>query len=120
MNEKRKKLLWIGSSLRDLRTFPNEVKGEVGYALYAAECGGKHKNAKPLKGFKGSGVLEVIEDYQGDTYRAVYTVKLAGYVYVLHCFRKKSKKGISTLKHDLDLIKTRFQDAITDYQQREE
>jgi phage-related protein len=73
-------------------------------SLYLAQCGEKHPSAKPLKGFKGAGVLEVVEDFDGDTYRAVYTLKLAGVVYVLHAFQKKSKKGIATPKQDVELI----------------
>lgn len=89
---------WVGSSLKDLKEFSEDVQQVMGYALYLAQCGEKHPLAKPLKGFKGAGVLEVIEDFNGDTYRAVYTVKLAGVVYVLHVFQKKSKQGIATPK----------------------
>lgn len=106
-----KPVVWIGSSLDDLREFPEEVRGEVGYALYLAQLGSKHPSAKPVKGFKGAGVLEIVEDFDGDTYRAVYTVKLAGVVYVLHAFQKKSKQGIATPKQDIDLIKERFKRA---------
>ncbi len=102
---------WVGSSLDDLREFPEEVQQVMGYALYLAQCGEKHNCAKPLKGFKGAGVLEVVEDFDGDTYRAVYTVKLAGVVYVLHSFQKKSKHGIATPKQDMDLIKGRLKQA---------
>ncbi len=94
--------------LEDLKEFPEEVRGEVGYALYLAQTGSRHPNAKPLKGFGGARVLEIVEDYAGDTYRAVYTVKLAGIVYVLHAFQKKSKQGIATPKRDIDLIKERL------------
>lgn len=104
-------LFWIGGSLNDLREFPDEVMRIMGYALDVAQRGGKHPNSKPLKGFGGAGVLEVVEDHGGDTYRAVYTVKLAGAVYVLHVFQKKSKRGISTPKQDLDLIKARLKQA---------
>ena len=82
---------WIGSSLDDLKEFPDEVQQVVGYALYIAQCGDKHPSVKPLKGFKGAGVVEVVEDFDGDTYRAVYTIKFADVVYVLHSFQKKSK-----------------------------
>jgi phage-related protein len=92
-----KPLVWIGSSLKDLRKFPEEVKDAFGYALYEAQCGLKPLAAKPLSGFGGAGVLEFIEDFQTDTYRAVYTVRFEGVVYVLHAFQKKSKKGIKTL-----------------------
>ena len=99
--EKINQLEWISSALADLKKFPTDVKETFGYALYLAECGEKHKDAKPLKGFHGSSVVEVVEDYVGDTYRAIYTVKLKGYVYILHCFKKKSKKGIKNPKHDM-------------------
>ncbi|MBW4500422.1 MAG: type II toxin-antitoxin system RelE/ParE family toxin [Scytonema hyalinum WJT4-NPBG1] len=102
---------WVGSSLDDLREFPEEVQQVMGYALYLAQCGEKHNCAKPLKGFKGAGVLEVVEDFDGDTYRAVYTVKLQGVVYVLHAFEKKSKHGIATPKQDIELIEARFKRA---------
>ena len=83
----------------------------IGYALYLAQCGEKHPLAKPLKGFKRAGVIEVVENFDGDTYRAVYTVKLAGVVYVLHAFQKKSKKGIATPKQDIELIEARLKRA---------
>ncbi|TBV04154.1 addiction module toxin RelE [Pseudomonas dryadis] len=90
---------------------PDEVQDIFGFALHLAQEGHKHSQAKPMKGFSGAGVLEVVEDYDGDTYRAVYTVKLGAVVYALHCFQKKSTKGIETPKHDLDLIKSRLRDA---------
>jgi len=83
----------------------------MGYTLYLAQQGEKHGNAKPLKGFGGAKTLEIVEDHNTNTYRAVYTVKFEGVVYVLHCFQKKSKKGITTPKHDIDLIKQRLKDA---------
>jgi phage-related protein len=112
-----KPLTWIGSSLDDLKDFPDEVKGEMGYGLYLAQTGMKHDAAKPLKGFKGAGVLEIVEDFDGDTYRAVYTVKFAGIVYVLHAFQKKSKQGIATSKQDIELIEARLKRAKEHYQQ---
>ena len=84
----------------------------MGYALYLAQIGDKHPSAKPLKGYVGAGVLEIVDNYDGDTYRTVYKVKLAGVVYVLHAFQKKSKKGIATPKKDIDLIKKRLKLAI--------
>lgn len=87
---------------------PSDVQGVVGYALHQAQAGKKHSQVKPLKGFGSAGVLEVIEDYQSDTYRAVYTVKFQDAVYVLHCFQKKSSKGIATPKPDLDKIRERL------------
>ncbi len=90
----------------------------MGYALHFAQAGDKHPSAKPLKGFRGAGVLEVVEDYDGNTYRAVYTVRLAGGVYVLHAFQKKSKKGTVTPKRELDLIRTRLKLAEEDYRKK--
>ncbi len=98
--------------------FPEEVRQVVGYALYLAQCGDKHPSAKPLKGFKGAGVLEIVEDFDGDTYRAVYTLKLAGVIYVLQAFQKKSKKGLATPKQDLDLIESRLKRAKEHYANR--
>jgi phage-related protein len=103
-----KQLDWIGSSYKDLIEMPSEVQKVVGYALYLAQVGEKYDDAKPLKGFKGAGVLEIVDDFQGDTYRAVYTVKLEFAVYVLHVFQKKSKSGIATPKQDIDLIEKRL------------
>ena len=111
MSKSEKPLVWIGSSKRDLIAFPSEVKDVFGYALHQAQHGERHLDAKPLKGFGGAKILEVIDDYQRDTYRAVYTVKFEGYVYVLHCFQKKSKKGIATPKPDMDKIQARLRDA---------
>ena len=105
---------WMASSLADLRDFPAEVQDDIGYALYEAQTGAKSSKAKPLKGFKGAGVLEIVETHDGGAYRAVYTVKLAAAVYVLHVFQKKSKRGIATPKHDMDLIEKRLQLAIAD------
>jgi phage-related protein len=103
-----KPLLWVGTSREDLKAFPEEVRQVMGYALFQAQLGGKHPDAKPLKGFGGAGVLEVVDDFDGDAFRAVYTVKLAGAVYVLHAFQKKSKKGIKTSKSDLEKVKARL------------
>ncbi|MGE6763483.1 type II toxin-antitoxin system RelE/ParE family toxin [Corallococcus interemptor] len=94
-----------------MKSFPEEVRGVMGYALHLAQTGGKHPDAKPLKGFKGAGVLEVVEDFDGDTFRAVYTVKLKGVLYVLHAFQKKSRKGVKTSKQDIDLVKLRLKAA---------
>ena len=106
-----KPLVWIGSAKADLRAFPEEVKDSIGFALYVAQQGGKHPDAKPLRGFSGAGVLEIVEDHRADTYRAVYTVRLAGRVYVLHAFQKKSKAGIQTPKAEINLIKSRLKRA---------
>ena len=88
-----KPVFWVASSRKDLKRFPKGVRQTVGQALFDAQTGGKHPDAKPLKGFHGAGVLEVVEDDDGSTYRAIYTVKFTGIVYVLHAFRKKSKSG---------------------------
>jgi len=106
-----KPLIWIGSSREDLKTFPEEVRLAMGYALYLAQTGGKHPDAKPLKGFGGAGVLEVVEDFKGNAYRAMYTLKLEGAVYVLHAFQKKSRKGIQTSQADIELVKRRLSRA---------
>ena len=107
-----KPLYWVGSSLKDLRDSPEEVKDGIGYALELVQKGEKPANAKPLKGFGGAIVLEIVEDFDGDTWRAVYAVAIASSVYVLHVFKKKSKRGIATPKQELDLIKRRLRDAL--------
>src|SRR5215475_16110833 len=106
-----KPLEWIGRSLDDLREFPRQVQREIGTALTVAQYGGKHPAVKPLHGFGGASVLEVVEDYDGDTYRAVYTVRFAEVLYVLHCFQKKSTRGIKTSQGDIELIKARLRVA---------
>ena len=106
-----KPVIWVGTSLKDLREFPAPVQDHMGYALYVAQRGGKHQDAKALSGFGGAGVLEVIKDYRGDTFRAVYTLKYAGTVYVLHAFQKKSKSGRQTPRRDIELIKQRLREA---------
>ena len=116
-NEGALKLLnFVGSSREDLREFPDEVKQDIGYALFEAQQGQKSEAAKPLKGFGGAGVLEIIERFDGDTYRAIYTVKFREAIYVLHCFQKKAKSGIKTPQQDLDLIRQRLRSAEEDYQ----
>jgi phage-related protein len=106
-----KPLMWVAGSKRDLQAMPNEVQDVFGYALHLAQTGSKHDQAKPLRGQGSAAVLEVVEDWHGDTYRAVYTVKLSAAVYVLHCFQKKATKGIATPKPDLDLIAARLKAA---------
>lgn len=108
-----KRLFWVAGSKRDLMSMPDEVQDVFGYALHLAQSGSKHAQAKPLRGQGSAAVLEVVEDWQGDTYRAVYTVKFSAAVYVLHCFQKKATKGIATPKPDLDLIATRLKTAET-------
>lgn len=90
----------------------------MGFALYMAQIGRMHGSAKPLKGFGGAGVVEIVDDHQGDTYRAVYTVKFDSAVYVLHAFQKKSKKGIKTPQEEIELIKRRLKAAEIDYKSR--
>lgn len=106
-----KPVVWIGSTKADLSAFPEEVKDAIGYALYVAQQGGKHGHTKPLRGFGSAGILEIVEDHDGGTYRAVYTVRLACRVYALHAFQKKSKSGRKTPKAEIELIKLRFKRA---------
>jgi phage-related protein len=106
-----KPLYWVGSSKRDLLSMPDPVVDGFGYALYLAQAGKKHDQAKPLKGFGSAGVLEIVEDSDRSTYRAVYTVEFSGMVFVLHAFQKKSKRGMATPKADLDLIRERLKVA---------
>lgn len=106
-----KPVFWIGSSRKDVRKFPRKVRQTFGQALFDAQTGGKHPDVKPLKGFGGAGVLEVVEDDDGSTYRAVYTVKLAGVVYVLHAYQKKSKAGAKTPAEDIDKVTRRLKGA---------
>jgi phage-related protein len=101
-------LRFIGTAHDDLRSFPAPVQDEVGYALYLAQIGDKSPIAKPLRGFRGAGVLEVVSAHDGDTYRAVYTVRLTHAVYVLHCFQKKSTQGITTAQRDRDAVARRL------------
>jgi phage-related protein len=107
-----KPLYWVGSSKKDLLEMPGEVQDAFGYALYLAQAGGKSEHAKPLRGFGSAGILEVVEDWHGDTYRAVYTVRIAEVVYVLHCFQKKSRKGIATPRPDVEKIRERLKAAV--------
>ena len=104
-------LIWIGGSRKDLRAMPRAVQREFGFALHLAQTGRMHASAKVLRGFGSAGVLEVVENFATDTYRAVYSVRFANAVYVLHCFKKKSVKGIETPKPDMDLIHKRLDDA---------
>ena len=106
-----KPLYWLGSSKRDLQALPDDVVQVFGYALYLAQIGKKHEQVKPLKGFGSAGVLEVVEDWKGGTYRAAYTVRFAGAVFVLHVFQKRSKRGIATPTVDTNLIHQRLKAA---------
>ena len=110
---------WVGSSLKDLKSFPSEVKAEVGHALYVAQQGDTDPAAKPLKGFGGVSVMEIVAPFDGNTWPAVHTVRLRGFVFVLHTFQKKSKSGIATPKKDIDLIQQRLAAAERDYRERQ-
>ena len=110
-----KPCIFIGTSREDLKRFPASVRGEIGHALREAQLGGEAISAKALKGFGGRGVLEIIEDFDGDTYRAIYTVRFAGVIYVLHAFQKKSKRGIATPKQHIALVTRRLRVAQEDY-----
>jgi len=112
-----KPVRWVGSSKEDLSSFPEEVRQRVGGALWEAQIGRKAPYAKPLKGFGDAGVLEVVDDFDGDTFRTVYTVRFAKALYVLHAFQKKSKRGAATPKAELDLIDQRLKRAKEDYDQ---
>ena len=100
-------LFWVGSSKRDYCEFPERVQHDLGFQLFLAQTAQHPPSAKPLKGF-GSGVLELVEDFDGNAYRAVYTVRFAESVYVLHAFQKKSKRGVRTPKADIELIRARL------------
>jgi len=106
-----KPVIWIGTSRKDLREFPEAVQDHMGYALFLAQRGGRHRETKPLTGFGGSAVVEIIKDYRGDTSRAVYTVRFRNAVYVLHAFQKKSKTGRETPLRDMELIHNRLREA---------
>jgi phage-related protein len=114
-----KPVRWVGSSRRDLKTFPRSVQRHVGQALYAAQSGEEYPTVKSLKAFGGRSVLEVVADDEGDTYRTVYTVRFHDAIYVLHAFQKKSKKGIATPQREIELIKQRLAAAERDYRERQ-
>jgi phage-related protein len=112
-----KPLYWVGSAKKDLLAFPGEAVDDIGYALGVVQLGGTPPSAKAWKG-EGPGVFEIVEDHRGDTYRAVYTVRYAKAVYVLHCFQKKSPSGVRTAKKDIDMIRARLKAARADYEER--
>lgn len=116
--EELKVVRWVGSSQKDLRSFPEAVRLEIGYALFAAQRGETDPAAKPLKGFGGAAVMEIVAPHDGDTWRAVYTIRFKDAVYVLHAFQKKSKSGIATPRSELDLIRQRLTAAERDYRER--
>jgi len=111
VGKEEKPLIWIGGSKKDLLALPTDVRKFFGHALDFAQHGEQHDAAKPLRGFGGAGVLEIVEDNMGNAYRAIYTVKFKEAVFVLHCFQKKSKRGIATPKEDMDIIRARLKVA---------
>jgi phage-related protein len=113
-----KPVFWMGSSQKDVRSFPEPVRREIGQAIYVAQQGETDPAAKPLKGFGGSHVMEIVAPYDGDTWRAVYTVRLRGILYVLHAFQKKSKSGIATPQSEIELIRKRLATAEQHYRER--
>jgi phage-related protein len=117
MKPEFKVVIWMGSSREDLRRFPPKVRRDIGHALYAAQQGETDPAAKPLKGFMGASVLEIVDRHDTNTYRAVYTVRFSGTLYVLHAFQKKSKHGIATPQKDIDLIKKRLSDAVRQHKE---
>lgn len=114
-----KAVRWVGSSRKDLKAFPKAVQRDIGQALYAAQCGEEYPSVEALKGFKGRSVLEIVAPYAGDTFRAVYTIRFRGVLYVLHAFQKKSKRGIATPQKDIELIKQRLSAAEQHYRERQ-
>jgi len=119
-DDQLKPVIWIGNAHDDWLDFPDDVQDVMGYSLHLAQCGEKAHNAKPLTGFKGASVMEIVDNYHTDTYRAVYTVKFAEAVYVIHAFQKKSKKGTSTPKSDIKLIEQRLAKAKEHYEKHHE
>ncbi len=119
MDKALKQVIWIGSSRKDISAFPSEAKRSIGQALYTAQMGDTDPATKPLKGFRGVQVMEIVERCDTDAYRTVYTAQLGNLIYVLHAFKKKSKRGIETPKKDIDLIKNRLSEAKEDYKSRQ-
>ena len=119
MEEAPKPVRWIGPSLRDLRSFPRPVRIDIGHALFAAQEGKTDPAAKPLKGFGGANVIEIVASHHGNAWRAIYTVRFRDAIYVLHVFQKKSTKGIATPTREIELIKQRLAEAERDYRERQ-
>lgn len=111
MDGEPKRVIWMGSSRKALKSFPKQVRSDIGKALYAAQHGQTDPAAKPLKGFRGARVMEIVDRHETNTYRTVYTAQFADTTYVLHAFQKKSTRGITTPKHEIDLIRRRLADA---------
>lgn len=118
-SEPLKPIRWMGSSRRDLKTFPRTIQRDVGQALYAAQRGEEYPSVKALKGFGGRSVLEIVASDGASTFRAVYTVRFLDMIFVLHAFQKKSKKGIATPRKEIDLIRQRLAAAEQDYRERQ-
>ena len=118
-NGELKPARWIGTSLRDLRSYPRAVRIHVGHALYAAQQGAVDPAAKPLRGFGGGSVMEIVASHRGDAWRAVYTVRFRGTIYVLHVFQKKSTKGIATPAREIEVVRRRLAEAERDYRERQ-
>lgn len=112
---REKPLHWMGSSKADFLEFPDPVKSDMGFALGVAQLGGKHPQAKPWKG-EGPGVFEMVESHDGNAYRAIYTVRFEGVIYMLHAFQKKSPSGIRTAQTDVNLVHDRLKRAQADYE----
>lgn len=108
MSKNEKPIEWIGGSYKDLLKMPAEVRKNFGHALHLAQNNDRHQSTKTLRGFGGSDVIEILEDYNSDTYRAIYTTRFQGKIFVLHCFQKKSKNGNSTPKVEIETIRTRL------------
>lgn len=115
---KEKDIVWIGSSKKDLKTLSDIVQNDIGFSLYEVQLGRTPEDSKPLKGFGGAGICEILADDRGGTYRAVYTINMPEVVFVLHVFQKKSKHGIATPKQDMDLVKSRLKLALEIYKER--
>jgi phage-related protein len=114
-----KPVIWIGSSRRDLREMPQQVRRNIGQALYTAQQGATDPAAKGLKGFGGARIMEIVERYRTDAYRAVYTAQFENAVYVLHVFQKKSRSGSATPRHEIELIRRRLAEAERHYRERQ-
>jgi phage-related protein len=119
MDEAPKPVRWVGTSLRELRSFPTSVKREIGHALFTAQQGETDPAAKPLKGFGGAGVIEIVASHRGNAWRAVYTVRFRDAIYVLHVFQKKSTKGIATPDREMDMVRRRLAEAERDDGERQ-
>lgn len=119
MEHQARPITWMGSSREDLKAFPAQVRRDIGHALYTAQQGDTDPAAKPLKGFGGSSVMEIVDRHDTDTYRAVYTTQFAGRIYVLHAFQKRSTKGVATPQKEIELIKKRLTAARNHHKERQ-